>query len=65
MNQEVKEILDKIQVLKKELESIQKKCAHEEYSIELINGSLVRMCRFCKKNIGYANQEDLEGSGYI
>ena len=65
MNIEVKEILDKINKLQKELEAIQESCLHEEYSIELIDGSLKRVCKSCKKNIGYARQEDLEGSGYI
>lgn len=65
MNQEVKEILDKINILQKELESIQESCTHEEYSVELIEGSLRRVCKSCKKNIGYASQEDLAGSGYI
>lgn len=65
MKPEVKEILDKINTLKKELESIQDNCQHEEYSVELIEGSLKRICKSCKKNIGYASQEDLEESGYI
>ncbi len=65
MEKEVKEILDNINKLQKELEVIQKSCTHEEYSVELIEGSLRQVCRACKKNIGYASQEDLAGSGYI
>ena len=65
MEKEVKEILDNINKLRKELEVIQEKCTHEEYSIELIEGSLRKVCKTCKKNIGYASQEDLSGSGYI
>lgn len=65
MNQEVKEILDNINKLQKELEAIQENCTHEEYNIELIEGSLRKVCKACKKNIGYSSQEDLAGSGYI
>tara|TARA_A100001037_G_scaffold303765_1_gene338629 strand:- start:2955 stop:3164 length:210 start_codon:yes stop_codon:yes gene_type:complete len=54
-----------IKDLEKELEEIQKTCNHEEFSIDLLDNSLIKRCKNCDAFLGYPNDEEKKQSGYI
>ena len=65
INQQAKELIKRILNSKKELQEIQSKCKHEEYSIEQHKFSLIRKCKNCYKKLGYASEQDKKDAGYI
>tara|TARA_Y100000361_G_C11138996_1_gene333868 strand:+ start:383 stop:598 length:216 start_codon:yes stop_codon:yes gene_type:complete len=61
----VRNIKSNINKLQKELESLQSKCKHKNYKVELRNGALVNVCCDCEKELGYSSKQDKEKAGYI
>jgi len=66
---QIDDVLAKINVLEKELEVLRKTCRHEEYKVDFIENrgtkELVRICRFCKDNIGYPTAQERKDSGFF
>ena len=65
------EIGKKIKDSKQELQDLQENCNHKEYDIRHIEGehgsvgtSLYKVCKYCKKKLGYPSRDDLKENGF-
>lgn len=62
----VDDIKKEIKTLENDIEKIQEDCAHKEYDVKFMQDtkSVRRICKLCDKDLGYANQAELEENGY-
>lgn len=58
-------IIREIAELNKELESIQNKCNHPEFKIELNKFTLLKKCTHCGLILGHPTEQERKNSGYI
>ena len=63
----IPKIKSEIKSLKKEIEDIQSKCAHIEYSLKFDEDgkSLRKICNNCDQILGYPNEQELKDNGFI
>ena len=65
------EIDKKIKDSKQELQDLQDNCKHSEYDVKQVESehggvrtSLYKVCKFCKKTLGYPSKDDLKENGF-
>ena len=62
-NKKAKDLENQIKLAKKELDEIQDNCLHKEYEIKPTgeNGrELKRVCKSCKRQVGYPTKQETE-----
>ena len=68
ISKKVEELLSNLTDNKKELDEIQSNCKHSEFTISddpnETSFSLRKVCKVCKKVIGYPSDSELKEAGY-
>ena len=54
-----------IKDFEKEIKEIQEECKHNEFIIDLVEGSLLKKCKECELFLGYLSNQEKKQSGYI
>lgn len=63
----IEDIKKEIKNLENDMEEIQSKCLHKEDPIikfDLTQRSVIRICKDCEKDLGYATSQELKDNGY-
>jgi hypothetical protein len=65
-DKKVDHIKKEIKNLENDIESIQEKCPHTNYTVKFVmdSRSVRRICNDCEKDLGYASTDELKKNGF-
>ena len=61
----INQLRSEITRMEKEIISLQINCSHKKTKIELKSSSLIKVCVYCDKCLGYPTPQETKDSGYI